>query len=247
MSIIPEHMLQARRKISNKYLIGQGLEVGALHYPLWIGEKANVRYVDRLSVEELRLQYPELNQYKLVNVDIIDNGEKLERITNNSVDFIIGNHLLEHCENPLATIRNHLSKLRNSGILYYAIPDKRHSFDLDRPLTSFEHLVRDDREGSEVSRIEHFHEWVVLVNKVKDDEIDASLQKLLEINYSIHFHVWNDSTFPEFLLRAQKYLNHSFEIVHVEQNDTEIIAILRKTNHGLLAKLKSYVRNSWIN
>lgn len=247
MSIIPEHMLKLRQKISNQYLIGQGLEVGALHYPLWISEKANVRYVDRLGVEELRLQYPELNQYKLVNIDIIDDGEKLEKIPNNSVDFIIGNHMLEHCENPLGTIRNHLSKLRDKGILYYAIPDKRYSFDIDRPVTDFQHLVRDDQEGSEVSRIEHFHEWVVLVNKVKTEGVDAYLRKLLEINYSIHFHVWNDSTFKKFLFNTQEYLNQSFEILHIEQNDTEIIAILQKTNNGLLAKLKSYVRNSWIN
>ncbi len=42
------------------------------------------------------------------------------------------------------------------GILYYAIPDERNSFDIDRPLTEFDHLVADDADGGVASRLEHF-------------------------------------------------------------------------------------------
>lgn len=228
MSLIPEYILDKRQKLSKKYLIGQGLEVGALHYPLWTSERATVRYVDRLSVEELRRHYPELNDYELVNVDIVDDGEKLSSIEDSKLDFIIANHMLEHCENPLGTIRNHLSKLRKHGILYYAVPERKCGFDSDRPLTTFEHLVRDDREGAEVSRLAHFNEWAVLVDKVPQAEINNHVNKLLGINYSIHFHVWDDITFRDFLVKAQNYLNQSFEILHIEQNTNEIIAILKK-------------------
>lgn len=228
MSLIPEYILDKRRKLSKKYLIGQGLEVGALHYPLWTSERATVRYVDRLSVEELRRHYPELNNYELVNVDIVDDGEKLSSIEDSKLNFIIANHMLEHCENPLGTIRNHLSKLRKHGILYYAVPEKQCGFDSDRPLTTFEHLVRDDRKGAEVSRLAHFNEWAVLVDKVPQAEINNHVNKLLAINYSIHFHVWDDVTFRDFLVKAQNYLNQSFEILQIEQNTNEIIAILKK-------------------
>lgn len=228
MSLIPQHMLKKRQKISEKYLIGQGLEVGALHNPLWVSKKASVKYVDRLSIEELRLQYPELNDLELVKIDIIDNGEKLTKVQDNSLDFVIGNHMLEHCENPLGTIRSHLSKLINGGILYYAVPNKKHSFDIDRPITSFEHLVKDDQQGSEFSRYQHFHEWVTLVNKASDEKIEAQIKQLLQINYSIHFHVWDEIAFQEFLLKAQTYLKH-FKILHFEQNDMEMITVLKKT------------------
>ncbi len=229
MSLIPQHMLEKRQTVSEKYLTGQGIEVGALHYPLWVSKKASVKYVDRLSIEELRFQYPELNNFELVKIDIIDDGEKLSKVQDNSLDFLIGNHMLEHCENPLGTIRSHLSKLINQGILYYAVPNKKHSFDIDRPITSFEHLVKDDQQGSKMSRYQHFYEWVTLVNKVSDEKIEERIQKLLQINYSIHFYVWDEIAFQEFLLKAQSYLVRTFEILHVEQNDTEIITILKKT------------------
>ena len=229
MSFIPESMLQRRRALSDKYLTGRGIEIGALHSPLEVGEEISVRYVDRLSNEGLRPLYPELRGCSLVPIDIIDDGEKLSRIEDESLDFIIANHMLEHCENPLGTIRNHLRKIRRSGILYYAIPDQRYGFDLNRPLTPFSHLVQDDRQGPESSRQAHFHEWARLVReKTSPQDVHAEAQRLMELDYSIHFHVWNGTTFQEFLLSAQVYLKRTFCVIHFEQNDTEIIAVLKK-------------------
>jgi predicted SAM-dependent methyltransferase len=229
MGLIPEHMLAKRREVSEKYLSGEGVELGALHYPLWTSERANVRYVDRLDVSGLRQQYPELDEYVLVDVNIIDDGETLSSIEDGRLDFIIANHMLEHTENPLGTIRNHLRKVRDGGVLYYAVPDKRFSFDVDRPLTPFEHLIRDDREGTQVSRLDHFHEWGRLVNKItRQDELEDHVGKLLEMNYSIHFHVWDYDHFSSFLKRANHYLGHPFSVEYFGRNDTEVISVLRK-------------------
>src|SRR5262245_28165001 len=109
--MIPEQMAAARRELSERYLEGAGIEIGALCQPLWINERATVRYVDRLDVAGLRQQYPELGAYDLVNVDLIDDGEVLASIEDGQLDFIITNHMLEHTENPIGTIRNHLRKL----------------------------------------------------------------------------------------------------------------------------------------
>ena len=229
MSSIPEPMLQKRRQLSDRYLSGQGIEIGALHHPLWVSEQATVRYVDRLSREELRRHYPELKEYPLVPVQVIDDGESLSSMQDGSLDFIIANHMLEHCENPLGTIRTHLRKLRGAGILYYAVPDQRYGFDRDRPLASFAHLVQDDQQGPEASRQDHFYEWSSLVNKqTHPEEIETEVQKLMELNYSIHFHVWDIVTFKDFLVQAQTYLKLPVHVVHFEQNDTEIIVVLKK-------------------
>lgn len=229
MNRIPGHMLKKRRIESEKYLIGSGLELGALDSPLWTSHQVTVHYVDRLSVDELRCQYPNLKDLKFVDVDIIDDAETLSKIENNRQDFIIANHMLEHCENPLGAIRNHLLKVRETGILYYAIPDKRYSFDADRPLTTFDHLVRDDQDGPETSRLGHFREWSRFIEKkVTPWEIETHVKQVMEINYSIHFHVWDIFTFHQFIIKAQDYLNNNFQIEHFEQNDTEIIVILRK-------------------
>jgi len=229
-----------RRYLSEKYVVGQGVEIGALQNPLWTSERATVRYVDRLSVADLRVHYPELKDFNLVNVDIIDDGESLTSIGDGQLDFIIANHMLEHTENPLGTIRNHLRKIRPGGILYYAVPDKRFTFDIDRPITSFRHLVWDDRKGPHLSRLEHFYDWGRLVNKVTDpDELEAHVKWLMEINYSIHFHVWDFKTFSRFIKQAKNYLDYFFEIKHLEQYGSEVIVILEKRSKRQKVRLLS--------
>jgi phage terminase large subunit-like protein len=72
----------------------------------------NIKYVDRLTIDELIKQYPELSDLKLVQVDNIDNGEILSKIENESLDFIIANHFIEHARNLMGTIENWFFKLR---------------------------------------------------------------------------------------------------------------------------------------
>ena len=121
--------LDARREFAERFLAGEGLEIGALHLPLRTPSGAHVRYVDRMSVEDLRAEYAELAEWDLTPVDVIDNGELLSTIPAASQDFIVANHFLEHCEDPIRTIETHLGKLRPGGVLFYAVPDKRYTFD----------------------------------------------------------------------------------------------------------------------
>ena len=218
-----------RRRLSETHLAGDGIEIGALHCPLWTSDRARVRYVDRLDLEGLRAHYPELSGQALAPVDIVDDGETLASIADHSLDFIIANHQLEHCENPLGTLRCHLRKLKPRGRLYYAIPDRRFTFDADRELVSFEHMVEDDREGPERSRQAHYREWSRLVNKQPTDEaVELEAQQLQEMRYSIHFHVWDFERFGDFLERAQSYLDHPFHVLELVRNHEENVAILQE-------------------
>lgn len=229
-----------RYRIGRKYLRGNGIEIGALHNPLRVGRGVTVSYVDRLTRDELVAEYPEMHEFhdRFVNVEVVDDGETLHRFPDASLDFVIANHMLEHCENPLGTLRNHLLKLRVGGVLYYAIPEKTRSFDVDRPLTSFEHLVRDDQEGPKRSREAHYLEFVRCTSKHTwmsgeisggaDQESEAA--RLMRDRYSIHFHVWDTSSFAEFLVRARVYLDHCFEVKCVVRNSDEVVAVLQKTS-----------------
>lgn len=233
MNLLPSAVQEKRLHLSAQFLAGEGVEIGALHSPLWVSRRGRVKYVDRLPADELRRQYPELALCELVDVDIIDDGERLATISDNSLDFIIANHMLEHCENPLGAMRNHLAKLKDGGCLYYAVPDKRFSTDANRALTDFDHLVQDDREGPEWSRVGHFHEWATLVENAKT-EADAALRvkRLMDMNYSIHFHVWDADRFQSIIEQAYGYLGRTFSTDWLESNETEVIAVLRKSRPG---------------
>jgi SAM-dependent methyltransferase len=223
------NLLESRKRVCFQYLKGIGVEIGALHNPLPVSEHTIVKFVDRISLNELQKHYSDLDPQQMVKIDIIDNGETLSTIENNSLDFIIANHFLEHCENPIGTIRNHLKKIKHEGILYYAIPEKNFTFDKNRPLTTFYHLTSDDADSPMVSRKDHFYEWVTIVEKNIDSiAIDNRVSGLMAMNYSIHFHVWDIETIFQFFDQTNNYLNNPFRILHFEKNENEIIIVIQK-------------------
>jgi predicted SAM-dependent methyltransferase len=219
---------EIRRRIADAFLTGDGIEIGALHQPLQVPSVARVKYVDRMTVPELRRQYAELADEPLVETDIIDNGELLSTIGDSTQDFVVANHFIEHCQNPIATLQNLLRVLKPAGILYMAVPDKRFTFDIDRPCTTIEHLIRDYREGPEWSKRQHFEEWSRLVNKrTSDAEVEEDVRHLLSIDYSIHFHVWTEVELLELVAALHPLVR--FELELFIRNGFESILILRKS------------------
>lgn len=215
-----------RKELARKYLAGEGIEIGALHMPLWVPRQASVRYVDRMAVKDLRKHYPELAGLKLVEPNVVDDGEALGTFESESLDFVIANHFIEHTEDPLGTLVNHARVLRPGGVLYLAVPDKRETFDRERAVTPIEHLVRDRDEGPAWSRRAHFEDWARHVDKA--DDVDGHATKLMEEDYSIHFHVWTLEAFRDLLEYARREMRLPFELLELVPNTGEFIAVLRK-------------------
>ena len=164
-----------------------------------------------------------------MNVDLIDDGERLETIPDASLGFLIANHMLEHCENPLGTLRNPLREVALRGWVFYAMPNMRCCFDSTQPLTRFDHLVTDDADQGGASRCGRFFEWAKLVNKIDDEGAAAHNAQLNIANgYSIHFHVWDGNSWLDFLCQARDYLTDRFEIRHFELSGPEMLTVLRR-------------------
>jgi SAM-dependent methyltransferase len=220
-----------RQRLARAYLRGQGIEIGALHNPLKVPRGTRVSYVDRMTVPELRRQYPELASLDLVDVDVVDDGEKLATIADGSQDFVIANHFLEHCPDPIGALKNFLRVLRPAGVLYLAVPDKRYTFDRDRPVTPPEHLWRDHEVGPGWSRQQHFEEWVRLVGRITDpDQVEGSVRHLMALDYSIHYHVWTQAEMLALLGSLGPVL--AFDVELFVKNGHEMIFILRKARAG---------------
>jgi SAM-dependent methyltransferase len=218
---------QTRESIASSFLRGDGIEIGALHQPLHLPTAARVKYVDRMTAAELRRHYEELAAFTLVETDIIDDGEQLPTIQDATQDFVIANHFIEHCQNPILTFQNLFRVTRPGGILYLAVPDKRFTFDVDRPCTTIEHIMKDFTEGPEWSRRQHFEEWTRLVNKCSDEaQVAAEVQHLMDIDYSIHFHVWTATELLELVETVRRVV--SFELEVFLRNGFETLLILRK-------------------
>lgn len=220
----------SRQTVSHEYLKGEGLELGALHLPLELPFGTRAKYVDRLTVPELRKHYPELNGVPLVNVDIQDDGESLVSVTDGSQDFVIANHFLEHCENPILALKSMLRVLRENGVAYLTLPDKRFTFDKDRSETGMEHFWKDYTDGPEGSSKSHFEEWVEKVEKLKDDDkARIRVTHLMDIGYSIHFHVFTQDGMLNFLSFVKERAGLDFEIKLCMGVGNETIFVLKKS------------------
>lgn len=203
--------VHAKRAACLRMLEGTGIEIGALHRPVQ-APHLNVHYVDRMTKAELLEQYPELRESPIVEADIIDDAETLRTVGDDTQDFVIANHVIEHMVNPIKALLSWQRVLRPGGKLFLAVPDRHATFDRERALTSVEHLVRDYEEPSEARDFEHFKDFARFVScrffKVRpESESEQLAQELWDKQYSIHYHVWDSETFAAFL----DYLTGHFE------------------------------------
>jgi SAM-dependent methyltransferase len=223
-----------RHVIASRYLKGEGLEIGALHNPLILPKGAKARYVDKWTSEHLAATFPELKERKLVRIDIIDDGETLANIAESSVDFIVANHLLEHCRNPIRTIERMFALLRVGGVLYLTVPDKRYTFGAPRNVTPVQHLIREYREGTEWSQQAHADEYARDALGITDaDEFEKKVREILASggDSDMHWHVWTQDEILEIIPALKREVGLSFETeLFFRNGDFEVIFLLRKTS-----------------
>jgi SAM-dependent methyltransferase len=220
--------VNVRRDLAARFLCGAGLEVGALHRRLDVPRHCSVTYVDRLALQDLLAHYPELKGQPVQAPDLIDNGETLAKVGTASQDFVIANHFLEHCENPIQTMLNFMRVLKDDGILYMAVPDKRFTFDIDRPVTSYARLAETFRQGHRSDREALYVEWAACVTRASVSEAPAVGRKLLAEQYSIHFNVWALADLFEFASKCKAEFGLPFDLEWLVCSENEVILILRK-------------------
>jgi len=224
-----------RLGIASNYLKGTGIEIGALNYPLKVPAHVNVKYLDRMSAEDHLAIFKDYKIKDLVKVDIIGNGETLDTVGEGTQDFVIANHFIEHCQNPIMTIENMLRVLKTGGLIFMAIPDKRYTFDINRKTTTMKHFIKDYEEGPAWSERRHYLDFVKNTEWSKDATTDEDIrnicQHLKDINFSIHYHVWTHSTMIDFFETMLHKLKFRFEIILAvapHNGSNESIFILRK-------------------
>jgi SAM-dependent methyltransferase len=215
-----------RADVALRFLRGEGIEIGALCWPLTLPRGARVRYVDYLDEAGLRETYSnELRECPpLVVPDIVDDGTRLASFPDASLDFVVANHMLEHVEDPIAALQHQLRVLRPGGVLYLTLPDARYTFDASRERTTVEHLLRDNREGPHVSRREHYEECARLIEGRNGDILAKRVEEMEAECLRPHFHVWEPITFASFLAA----LDPPFSLELLQVSVEEFIVVIRK-------------------
>tara|TARA_B100000212_G_scaffold341156_1_gene323542 strand:- start:24621 stop:25304 length:684 start_codon:yes stop_codon:yes gene_type:complete len=226
--------LKHRQKGYN-LLSGKGIEIGAFGEPAKLPNSCQVSYFDVIDPKTASARFPEIQSSKLVSVHILGDVDKrdLRKLTVNSQDFVIANHVIEHVACPIAMVEDMFYVLRTGGWIAIAAPDKRYTFDKKRPLTSYEHLETEYINGVDEVDDEHYLEFLQHVGKHVFQEPGRDIKGDIAFARSRreHAHVWDSHTFLEFLMACKKTSGIEFKIEYQstgEENGIEFFAILRK-------------------
>ena len=181
-------------------LTGTGLEIGAGASPFPVPLPCRVLYGDRLSYEQLTAEpYPGQRTCDLVVPEVLTEFDHISGVADESLDFLIACHVIEHTRNPLGSIAAAWRVLRPGGRLLLVIPDKEQTFDRDRPLTPLSHLLEDFHHPDRMRDLDHYREFYRFSIPVPDVVLEETARRNFVEEYAIHYHVWTHDSFATML------------------------------------------------
>lgn len=152
-------------------------------------------------------------------------------LPDDGLDYLCSSHVLEHLPNPLAALHEWHRVIRPGGWLYLVVPDKRYTFDVDRQVTTVNHLLRDFLTGAPpADSAVHIDEFVYQTDwgRLQPDcpaeerstqQAAAHAEYLRRLHcgepFDIHFHTFTRDSLEE-LLRAAGFIGGNrarFELV----------------------------------
>jgi SAM-dependent methyltransferase len=160
-------------------------------------------------------QYFRYNASKPAGHQFICEASDLSAIPADMYDFIASCHTLEHCANPIKAMQEWWRVLKTDGWLVVILPHKAGTFDHQRSVTEFEHLLKDHRRGVTEEDETHFPE-ILEKHDLKRDPAQKSREdfekwiKNNAITRGVHHHVFD----PALAIETVDYVG--FEVVAAE-------------------------------
>ncbi len=201
-------------QIVHEYLDGlNGIEIGASSHNSFgldkTGGYANVDY--KASHGDLWQSGSALAPAK---VNIVASGDELP-FKDESLDYVISSHALEHFFDPIKTIEEWFRVVRKNGYVVMIIPHKERTFDKLRPVTSVHELIA--RNKNILTEEKYFYRTDVeesdnlilpydFLRIIENDEEKVENYKPIRQDIDIahlHLSVWDTETFVELCKKMQ--------------------------------------------
>lgn len=227
-------VLKVRTEIGLAFLSGCGIEVGPGDRPFPIPAAAHISYGDIRKHDALESYF---RTTALAPVQDID-AQTFAGIDNDSLDFVISAHVIEHLRDPIGSIVNAMRVLKVGGIHILVVPDMRYTFDRNRPETTVEHVLTDFADGGVSTCRNAYEEHLRYVHPYLTGETysEPDIQRHADENvkhwreFDCHFHAWSQAGFDKLLVAAKEFA--AFEVETTAFAVNENIFVLRKLTPG---------------
>ena len=149
---------------------------------------------------------------------------------NNSLDYVVTSHVLEHVANPVAALLEWHRVLKNNGLIYMVVPDRRNTFDHKREPTTAEHMWADFEAGVSQKDSTHVHEflanvdWSLFWEGESPDQVAAKQDALRKQylfdkeqgkEFNMHFHVFEESNVRDLISLVAERKQLSWKILEL--------------------------------
>lgn len=232
------------RRVAARHLRGQGLEIGALHFPLPVPCGVQVSYVDNRPWDPAAAGF---DPARVVRPDPIEDGFTLATVPAESQDFVVANHVLEHSPDPLGILGHWCRVVRPGGYVFLALPIAAKCFDRGGPETTLEHLLEDrrltapgDMAAMQKRNREHYREWAAISEPngeriaggspapLTEAQIEARVEQLAAGAADIHFHTYSAESFRHLPEHFAGQTDPRFAIAEFRPSGGEVIALLSR-------------------
>ena len=193
--IEPPANKQMMREIIVSRLKGKGVEFGAGSRPMPLPFDTEVDYAEPFQSSEqyARMHYTDNTVKARYKNPIEDQYE----VADESIDFVVAAHVIEHTPNPIRAIVESYRKLRPGGQLVLVVPDRRRTFDRHRDITPIEHLILDFEKPDRERDLDNYLDFFRKVKKGPDPDSQARAAHAAGID--IHYHVWEPGSFSRMM------------------------------------------------
>ena len=98
----------------------------------------------------------------------IHDATDLSSIADNTYDFVLASHIVEHVANPLGALEEFRRVLKTGGAILVLVPNRTYTFDHRRPFTTIEHLQEDRAVRRDEHDLTHMEEILALHDLAMD-------------------------------------------------------------------------------
>jgi SAM-dependent methyltransferase len=223
-------VLKVRTEIGQTFLKGRGVEVGPGDRPFPLPAGARISYGDIRKHEALANYFRTTDVTPVQDID----AQTLAGIENDSFDFVISAHVIEHLRDPIGSLVNAIRVLKVGGIHILVVPDMRYTFDRNRPETTVDHVLADFADGGASTLRNSYEEHLRYVHPYLTGETysEADIQRYADENvkhwrsFDCHFHAWSQAGFQKVLEAAKQLAPLQVEMTVFVVNEN--IFVLRK-------------------